>query len=279
MAGEPEITLTIDQESVKANVDPNSDGVVTLTGEVTCEMPSYIPNNVYCVVELRADAGGWPVSVPPELTFSQSISVNNFAISAVVPLESPTTESRDVFLSGTWYYSPGNQGGSVNSDSAYIEIQPYSYLEVQNTEVNISLDGGSSRSVQVSVTNSGNSNADIMVGATADDPSIEVEIEETQYTISPNQKAEVELKIKDTKNENGLYQVTFWVESVDYSNQGRVTRNFRVQVKEDRFSIDDIPFLIPGAVLIVVAIAIGAGFMFLRKRRSRKRELNEDIEI
>ena len=159
MAGEPEITLVIEQESVKVYVDPDSDGIVTLTGEVTCEMPSYIPNNVFCVVNLRGDAGGWPVSVPAELTFSKSISVNHFSMSVQVPLKSSVDESRDVFVSGTWYYSPGNQGGSVNSDSAYIEVQPYSYIEIQNTDLNISLTGGSSKTVQVSLINTGNSNA------------------------------------------------------------------------------------------------------------------------
>ena len=109
-----------------------------------------------------------------------------------------------------------------------------------------------------------------------------MEIKDTDYTISPNQKAEVKVSIKDTKNRNGLYQVTFWVESVEYSNQGRVTQNLKVQVKEDRFSIMDIPFLMPGTVIMIVIIAIAGVFMFFRRSRRRiykRGELTDDIEF
>lgn len=278
-AGEPDIELIIHQDSIKVNVDPNSNGVATVTGEVTCEMPPYTPNTVFCIVDLRVESGGWPASVPPSLTFSNSISVNNFAITVQVPLGSPVSDSRDVIMSGTWQYSPGNQGGTVNSDTFFVDIQPYSFLEILNTDYNVSITGESSKKITASVTNTGNIKSEIRAGAFTSDEAIEIEFKETDYSISPYQKAEIEFTIKEKKNQNGLYTVTFWVEEKELTNQGRVTQNFQVQAKEDTFSLDDIPFLIPGAIILVLIIFVILGYLFIRRRRNRRIALDEDIEL
>jgi len=167
----------------------------------------------------------------------------------------------------------------VNSESFYAEIQPYSYLEILTTDYNVSITGESTKKITTSVTNTGNIKTEIRAGAFTSDDAIEVELKETDYSISPHQKAEIEFTIKEKKNRNGLYTVTFWVEDKELTNQGRITQNYQVQAKEDTFSLDDIPFLIPGAVILVLIVLIVLGYFFLKRRRERRIPLDDDIEI
>jgi len=184
-----------------------------------------------------------------------------------------------VILSGTWEYNQGNQAGTVNSESFYVEIQPYSYLEILTTEYNISMSGDSSTKITASVTNTGNIKSEIRAGVDSSDEAIEIEIEETDFSISPFQKAEIEFTLTEKKNQNGLYTVTFWVEEKEQTNQGRITRDFAVQAKEKKFALKDIPFIIPGIVILTLALLIVLGFLFVRRRRNRRREFDTDLDI
>ena len=82
--GEPAIRIELAQTKQTAYAAPGQDGVVTFTGTVTATIP-VSPNIQYLIVTLEADAGGWPVSVPPSLTFNRAITQQGFALSVQVP--------------------------------------------------------------------------------------------------------------------------------------------------------------------------------------------------
>ena len=153
--GAPAVRIEIDQTKQTAYVAPGQDGVVTFTGTVTATIP-WSPNIQFLVVTLQADAGGWPVSIPPALTFNKATKQQGFKVSVQVPVETSQKTQGQLSVSGKWRYSPGTLGGTIDPATAIIVIKQYYQFSVGCEKPYIQVGPGSSLGFKIRLINEGN---------------------------------------------------------------------------------------------------------------------------
>ncbi len=160
--GEPDITIALAQAKQTADVAPGQDGIVTFTGTVFVEMP-YAPNVQYLVVQLQADAGDWPVSVPPALTFSKAQKQQSFTMSVQVPIGTSSGGSYDLIVGGTWSYSPGVQSGECAPTSSLIFVKQYFSHDLNSDDLFKEALRGKVAQVEIGIENTGNGEDEILI--------------------------------------------------------------------------------------------------------------------
>ncbi len=122
--GAPVIQISLDSYRGTAYVAPGQDGIVTFTGTVTAQVP-YQPDIQYLIVYLECDAGGWPVTTPPEMMFTNEITEQSFQVQVKVPMGTSSTGNYSLTIGGTWRYSPGALGGTISTISAVIIVDQF----------------------------------------------------------------------------------------------------------------------------------------------------------
>jgi len=155
--GGPAITITIAQPKQTAYVAPGQDGIVTFTGTVEAQIP-WDPSFQYLVVQLSADAGGWPASNPPALIFSRQTKMRTFSLSVQVPIETSKKTQGQLSLSGRWSYSPGALGGTIPAATAIIVVEQYYQFSVGCDKPYVQVNPGSSLGFRLRLINEGNAN-------------------------------------------------------------------------------------------------------------------------
>lgn len=155
--GAPAITIQLAQAKQTAYVAPGQDGIVTFTGTVFAQIP-YSPNVQYLVINLQADAGGWPVSVPPALTFSRAQQQQSFTLSVQVPIETSQSTTGQLSVSGRWSYSPGIGGGTIPAATAIIFVKQYYQFSIGCEKPYVEVNPGQSLGFKLRLINEGNAN-------------------------------------------------------------------------------------------------------------------------
>ncbi len=159
--GAPAITIVLDSTSETVDVSPGASGIVEFTGVVTAEAPAMPPGQVL-VVTLQAEAGGWPVSAPPSMEFTNEITEHNFTVSIQIPSETSTRTQGQLTVSGRWSYSPGTMGGTIDPTTAIINIQQYFQYSISPSSSLDTVELGDVVDINYETINRGNG-ADIIV--------------------------------------------------------------------------------------------------------------------
>ncbi len=197
--GEPEITIALAQAKQTAYVAPGQDGIVTFTGTVFAQIP-WSPNIQYLVVDLYADAGGWPTSVPPSLTFSRAQKQQSFTLSVQVPTGTSSQSDQTVKVGGYWHYEPGMDGGEVEPTSALIFVKQYYGLDLSSESPFLEALVEETVETTVFVENEGNGDDEIQLDIANKqdllDAGIQALFTDERVDVGYNETAEVGLFIK-----------------------------------------------------------------------------------
>ncbi len=153
--GSPTITIELDDDKKGVSVSPGSTGVIRFQGTVTAEVP-LMPPGQYLIVTLQADAGGWPVSIPPSMSFTNNHTEERFEVTVQVPIETSRQTQGQLTISGRWRYSPGTLGGTIDPATAIIEIEQYYSYTVSPRETVTKTGPDSVCEVEFEVHNKGN---------------------------------------------------------------------------------------------------------------------------
>jgi len=273
--GAPTITFVIDQEMVEVSVEPGSDGIGRFSGTVYCEMPPSTPPGQSCIVQLNADAGGWPVQTPESMTFDRSHVEEDFAVSVQVPIETSQYTSAQLSISGRWSYSPGATAGTIPATTAIIRVLSYSQPIVTAKARDDTIPVGTWGDVTIEVTNAGNANDDIQLQVTDVPDGVSAYFEEDTITVPEKDTKTVILKVKQSGGPPGSHQLTVIAKG---RNNGTKDQDQQTVVFETGISVKSlattsymiIPFLIiliAGGVLTYISI----------KRMKRKRAMVKDM--
>ncbi|MGA1848743.1 MAG: choice-of-anchor T family protein [Thermoplasmatota archaeon] len=197
--GDPEITIALAQTKQTAYVAPGQDGIVTFTGTVFVQVP-WSPNIQYLVVDLTADAGDWPVSVPPSLTFSKAVKQQSFVISVQVPIGTSSGDTYGLTVGGYWHYEPGMTGGECEPATALIFVKQYYDLDLSSENPFLEALVDEKVETTVLVDNKGNGKDEIQLSIANADELLEAGIQalfsEELVDVGFNETAEVGLFIK-----------------------------------------------------------------------------------
>jgi len=268
---EPEIDIIMSPASYQVNVQPGEDGFVNMFGTVRCEMPSYMPPNVYCIVTLSVDAGEWTAYYPPDLMFSKQVVERTFTASVQVPIGSSPDESRDVFISGRWSYSPGVQGGTTETESVHVEVLPYVFLAYKTEMTNRTIEIGETGTVTVEIENQGTQEAMVTLMIRSDSELMQVDLDKKTMTIPPHQTEEVTITFKQSSGKGGIFTITLMADDPEHGNPSAVRFTFKVFTKEKGFLSSSTRFIVPiGTAAAVILLGAGSVFLIMKLRKRRR---------
>ena len=160
--GAPAITITLPQSKQTAYVAPGDDGLVTFTGTVTAVAP-WSPSVQTLIVFLEADAGGWAVTNPPAMEFTEGVTEQDFAITVQVPPETSHMIQGTLRVSGKWRYSPGSMQGSIDEVTALIYIDQYFDCDLDTSTPDLEAEKGGRAEFIVDAINNGNANDEMII--------------------------------------------------------------------------------------------------------------------
>jgi hypothetical protein len=272
--GAPAIRIELAQTKQTAYVAPGQDGVVTFTGQVTATIP-WSPNIQYLVVTLSADAGGWPVSVPPSLTFNKAQRQQSFTLSVQVPVETSQKTQGQLSVSGKWRYSPGSLGGTVDPATAIIVIKQYYQFSVGCEKPYVQVGPGSSLGFQIRLINEGNAADRLRVEVTNLDKLAEMgwTIQLSQDKFSVPEKQEKVLTVSVTTPvewnvwKNKVDTIRLRIVSAQAESLGDISdiADYSLYIRQRGFSIPGYePVLAIMALTILSVLMVG----FVKRKRA-----------
>ncbi len=270
-ASNPSGSIEIDQEAAFAQVAPGQSGIVTFTGVISIQNSGLGSTIQTIMVNLAADAQGWPVSIVPEvMEFQDTNGSQSFAATVSVPPDTPMDKVGTITVSGTGNVQPGVKSFTLSSDSASILIKQYYDFEVNCTTPFQEARPGDSTVFKISLTNTGN--GDDKVGIYLDNY---VEVtgngltpiwSTNEVTIGPDLSAMVSLTIEvpSSMTGNKVYNIKLLIYSITAQELGEIpieiTYPLHLRVK------DQVTDLVPGFELSIFAFAAVIVIAFAGRR-------------
>lgn len=267
-AGAPTIEIVIDQSRYQVDVEPGADGVLRVTGTIHCDLPPSTPPGQYCIVNLQADAGGWPVSVPPAFVFDRTHEEEDFSIEIQVPIETSQTTTGQLSVSGRWSYSPGVGGGTVPASTAIILVKPYSRLAFSFDKENNTASVGDWGELKITITNEGNAGDEVRLSIDDVPEGLDAYLEEEYLRIPEKQSKTTILNFKQSSGTPGTYQISISAEGLHNGSRSELQHSVVVQTKLSFKSMITTPFVIIPLVLVLIVAGIIA-FRLIRKKMKR----------
>jgi hypothetical protein len=273
--GGPAITIRITQPRVTAYVAPGQDGIVTFTGTVEAQIP-WDPSFQYLIVQLTADAGGWPASNPPALIFNRATKQRDFALSVQVPIETSKKTQQQLSLTGRWSYSPGIGGGTIPASTAIISVEQYYQFSVGCEKPYVQVQPGSSLGFRLRLINEGNSNDRLRVEIKnlkeLADQGWTVQLSQDKFAVPEKQEkvltVSVTTPVKWNVWKNAVTTVQIRIISAQAESLGEVSdiADYSLYIRQKGVSI---PGFEPAFAIIALAMISVMFFGFAKRKRSK----------
>jgi len=252
----PDIRIEMDWTEVHSKVEPSMDGIVVFTGTCYCDIPDSVSDLYWVSFKISADAGGWPVSIPPALYFSKYQSYHEFTISIQVPIQTVASDKNIVRIGGIWEYEPSAGTGTVDPVKVNIIVDQFSSISLGTRDMIGKIPVGSWNNITLIASNFGNGEDLIHLEAESAWKNIELEIERDIIDVEFESEASVGLKIKQTEGASDDILVTIRAWS-DVAGSNNLTEMDLIIVTS--FSLQSLvttpSYYIPvGAVILIVMI-------------------------
>ncbi|MBN1389948.1 MAG: hypothetical protein JXA22_04830 [Candidatus Thermoplasmatota archaeon] len=272
--GAPAITITITQPRVTAYVAPGQDGIVTFTGKVEAMIP-WDPSVQYLIVQLTADAGGWPASNPPALIFNKATKLRDFTLSVQVPVETSKKTQQSLSLTGRWNYSPGITGGTIAASTAIISVEQYYQFSVGCEKPYVQVSPGSSLGFRLRLINEGNAGDRLRVEVKnlkeLADQGWTVQLSQDKFAVPEKQEkvltVSVTTPVKWNVWKNAVTTIQLRIISAQAESLGQASdiADYSIYVRQKGVSI---PGFEPGLAIIALAMISVLIFGFAKRKRS-----------
>lgn len=259
------VTIQIGPSSRDVDVAPGSTGIVSATGNVTCDT---LNTAAPCMVELSGNTTIGSVSISPAGMIFQGTddNVQKFVVDVTVPILTSASEEHFCTISGTW--EQGTRSGQAEPDTFQIIVLPFYHPEIACESPTKEVTKGDSVSFNLVINNSGNTNDVYQV-----DIANRNELEEDEITfkaideiaILEQGAGDVDLVIHTSSDTNDkVYDIRVVVYSTLEDEPERTEYILALWVKEDTFDLGDI---FNPLVLIIILVVVIVGFIVYIKKR------------
>ena len=156
-AGQPEVTIRLDDAAVEVDVGPGANGEAVFTGTVTCDMTGLGQNVQSVEVTLEADCR-WPSTVSPSKMIFEPWGEDtaDFEVTVRVAQFTSASQSDLVRIGGTAITQPGALRYEIAPVTGVIEINPYATFQISCEKPKYKAETGEKVSFSLRVKNDGN---------------------------------------------------------------------------------------------------------------------------
>lgn len=257
LTGSPDIRIVLDQEKIEVDVEPGNDGLTIFTGTVYCNMPPSTPPGQYCYINLQADAGGWPCSVPASLDFDRNHEEEDFTITVQVPTGTSSCVMGQLSVSGRWSYSPGVSGGTIPASTAIIVVLPFSKPVISADLKNSTISVGEWGEIDIIVTNEGNANDDIQLRIIDIPPGVDAYLEEDTLSVPEKQAKTIILKVKQSNGAPKSHQLVISAKGLNNGTRAQDQQTVTFETETSFRSLITTPYvIIPFIIILMIGGAI-----------------------
>jgi hypothetical protein len=276
---EPEISIEMKQDFITTSTDPYSDRISQVDGVVTCTIPEGRPDDsVYCLVYLTATIEDWPCSTSSALTFSNTVTTQNFQVVFRADTGLKAGDQYQLIISGQWRYSPGISGGSTPTETVTVQIAPFSNLGFDQKVQNLTLDIGERGHFQFEIVNNGNADTMVRVKTAISNGSLDVVLDNTSFELRPNGHRTIKGSVLQVDGEPTIWYVRFYAQGSTQGTRNNATTELKVFTKEPPLlEKGTIRTIMIGGGLSLLVIAVVGTVMLPRAIRKRREERQQGL--
>ena len=271
-----EVTITLDQEELAADVSPGGDNTVTFTGNVSCEIPLNCPiQKVIFALEADIDYFYYPTIVPSEVEFDRNSTCHEFSVTLRVPKGTSHVSTTLLTITGTGEARPDNEDTRINvsPDTAHIGAEQFYAFEVRCDEPAAQCSAGVSRSFELEIENLGNDQDTVKIALEEEsakelkNASIEISLSQTEYIVDEGSFVfcNVEVKTGGNPKKTKTYDIKIKCYSYQAKSLGEdyeeetITLQLKVKPRSDSSPGFEILGLVLGIMLLLVMVKLRIG--------------------
>lgn len=192
---DPEISMRMKYDVFEAEVELGIDDYAMVRAEVSCIMPPEAAPLQYVIVELTTYCEGWDTLNPSTLVFGKDTEVQLYNFSVKVDSIQKAGDY-NVSIAGTWYYSPGTSGGSIDPAYGIIRVLPYGAMSCGRRSINLTADVGEWVSNVITIRNKGNSKCSVDLSFIDIPPNVEYKLNQEVIEFSCYGQATLEIWLR-----------------------------------------------------------------------------------
>lgn len=157
-AGAAIVNVAFDEASATADVSPGKDGIVHLSGYVTCTVP--VSTNIQSVQVSLVPSCAWPAAISPSsVTFASADMGKSkaFDVAVIAPPQESMKSSQVITIGGEWRTYPGMTGGSIQSVAqSTIKVLQFFKFSVACSKPFQEVSPGTAMTYSIKINNEGN---------------------------------------------------------------------------------------------------------------------------
>lgn len=262
-AGNPNVTLTFENEIAEADVSPGESGTVTFNGIAECDPTGPGQNVQNVIVRLEANTEyHWGASVnPPQLEMEPG-SQEDFQVIVTVPMGTSATLSDIVTVSGTAMPNPGTTAFTIPPETGIVRVIPFVNMEIFFNDRYQRVFAGNDAEYRIRLTNLGNCDA-LFTVSLMDSSSPEVidwpiEFSEDEFVVQEKTEHEFEVKLEVPEGaKTGLYDIYISLSSNNIEDINDMTQwTLDLSLRVDG-ALLGIGFTWGSIILVIILIVIG----------------------
>jgi hypothetical protein len=197
----PSVFIRISEESYKADVNPDSDGLIEING--TASFTGIWPEGVTeIVVSLEGDASGWDVDTLDDITLTPSNKEKEFSTNLHVPQGTSSDHQGTVIIKGNWTTDIDEVAKDVISDSAVIDIDQYYDYSISTENLKGTVNAGEGIGFELTIFNEGNGHDRIRIlildHINHTDEGLAIRVSQDKFQISEKSNRTLSLTINTT---------------------------------------------------------------------------------
>ncbi|UCE75079.1 MAG: hypothetical protein JSV56_05080 [Methanomassiliicoccales archaeon] len=270
-----EVIVDLNDEPVEVDVSPDSSGVVTINGIVTCK--KWGPDQVKVYLNATSTVGGASV-IPPSIFFGGGGgSEETHTISAATRVPEGTSSSEVVTVTVSGYYEQGGMQYDIEQpDSVLIIVKQYYLIKIYNVDedkgLNLKGKSGKNMDFSLDIRNAGNGN-DIFMIDFMDRDVLESDgfrlPQPKEIVMIENANESVDLRIGIPDDKSGLYHMALTISSEgsqETDSPEKVIVPIKLDIEEQSVGEKIGAIVLSPLFIIVIAVIIVIVVVLVRKR-------------
>jgi len=251
----PELSISLTPSQLQAEVTQSQLGAVTFGGEVTVDQMRMMSSTVTLTAVVNT---GWPVVLSPQTIEMNGPGTEEFQVTVIVPPATSALLAGNVIVTGQCK-APG-LAPVVAAASAVVTIAPYYLAHITTTGSEVTVDAGETRSVILTVTNDGNSGAQMHIYVADKPKEIRVSFSETDFHLQSDEATCITVAITAIGGANAGDYVLFLkvdAETREGSTEQVAALDMSVYIPSIKAKLGNTGMMaIVIAVVVVVGVAI-----------------------
>jgi hypothetical protein len=274
---DPEIEVNIDSDVFYTQKMAFPDNTATVTGDITCVIPSYVPSNVWVKLTISMISTSLNYDGNKEYYATKEEPNVDYLITVYPKYNARAGETYSFEIQTLWTYSTRDGGsGTAESVSGEIEISPYGYIFMETVFQNPTMDIIIKQpfEVEFDLYNNGNSNCWVDLAVVETPPFTDVNITPSHVYLRSFTQTEINAVIfqEAGDEQEGTFRIRVLSDIPGAPTIDEFTFAIRSHEEEEKLTVD-FSIAIASSFIIMFFIVMMGFIIYIRRLNKAKKEM------